>query len=149
MKTLFSLDTGICLACSSEQFCATCELTSIQCTSCLSGYTLNKGKCISNQNVGVNMVFNTDYNTFLLNINRFKLDLLEKLGESYQGRPRLITILSILYGSVQIDSLFTTPNEQNPLDLFNTLDTGLEGESFGNLTISSVSVIANGFIPKE
>jgi len=46
------------------------------------------------------MVFNTDYNTFLLNINRFKLDLLEKLGESYQGRPRLITILSILYGSV-------------------------------------------------
>jgi len=75
-------------------------LTSTQCTSCLSGYTLNKGKCISDQNVGVNMVFNTDYNTFLLNINRFKLDLLEKLGESYQGRPRLITILSILYGSV-------------------------------------------------
>ena len=29
------------------------------------------------------------------------------------------------------------------------MDSGLEEESFGNLTISSVSVIANGFIPKE
>ena len=68
MGTFLGLATGVCNPCSAEAFCATCQFSESQCTSCLNKYTLNLRKCISDENLGIQMTLNADFNTFMTKI---------------------------------------------------------------------------------
>ena len=70
----------------------------------------------------MNLVLDTDYNTFLMNINGFKLGILRKLGGRFVGRLRLITILSIIFSSVDVSTSVTLPEGEDADETFNSLN---------------------------
>ena len=144
MKTFFGFPTGLCEACDSEDaFCGSCIFSPSQCTTCISDeYQLKKGKCISKKNVGCKFSLNANYNSFMLNINKFKLDFVNRLGGAFRGKIRLLTFLKLVFGSVNAEAQVTVPAGESPDDAFNTLNSGLEGAELGGLPITSASVEA-------
>lgn len=127
MNTFFGLATGVCNPCSADAFCATCQFSESQCKSCLTGYHLNLRKCISDSNLGVSMTLNADFNTFMANIISFKLSICDMLGGSFRGKEKLFTILSLIFGSVQVGGSVTVPEGESADDAFTSLSNSLEG----------------------
>ena len=80
--------TGICEPCSSDiGFCATCEYTDYQCTSCLDGYSLRGIKCISDVRIVFVVLLDTTIIAFIPLINGFKRAFMNTLGPPYAGNP--------------------------------------------------------------
>ena len=125
MDSFLGLATGVCNPCSADAFCATCQFSESQCTSCLDGYSLNLMKCISDSNLGVSMTLNADFNTFMANIISFKLSICRMLGGSFVGKEKLFTILSLVFGSVEVDGSVTVPEGEDATSAFDSLSSSL------------------------
>ena len=78
----------------------------------------------------------------MININKFKLDFVNRLGGAFRGKIRLLTFLKLVFGSVNAEAQVTVPAGESPDDAFNTLNSGLEGAELGGLPITSASVEA-------
>jgi hypothetical protein len=76
---------GVCQQCNPNLGCATCLSNSV-CLSCLTNYTLKGSKCLSNQNIRVQMTLLHDLSTFTPKLRGFKLAFLELLGDNFSGQ---------------------------------------------------------------
>lgn len=146
MASFLGLPTGKCESCSEEDFCLTCRGAASRCTSCIDDYTLKGFKCRSDKGVSMDMTLDTDYNQFIVNINKFKHGLLSLLGDSFKGKLKLLTILSIKEGSVDLEAALTVPENSTAEDSYDTLSGALvEGTSVGGISLTKSNVAAEGF----
>ena len=72
------------------------------------------------------------------------------LGDKFEGKLKLLTILSIKEGSVDIEAALTVPEDSTAEDSYNTLSEFFEeGETtLGGMTLTS-TVKAEGFTPDD
>lgn len=86
------------------------------------------------------MTLNADFNTFMTNIIEFKLSICRMLGGNFVGKEKLFTILSLVFGSVNVDGTVTVPEGEDPTEAFNSLSTQLEGSAVGGMPVTSAGI---------
>ena len=95
MEVVNGEETGNCRACLATAFCSTCIDSESQCTSCISGYSLEGIKCVSDTNIDMVLVLDATIDSFVLAVNNFKKDFMNNLGPPYSSNPQWLTINSI------------------------------------------------------
>lgn len=96
-----------CIQCQSP--CAQCIGNAVTCTQCISGFSLNGWKCVSNFNFGFQLTLDTTLNNFYSNYNSFLTSLAQIIG----GNTNQITIINIIQGSVNVDGSINTDSTSN------------------------------------
>lgn len=114
MQMVNNEPNGKCGACDSN--CATCGASPTHCLTCPSGSTLDGLKCISNQNIGFQLVFSSataaspaeELQSFIVIMQEIRLSLGGTLGEPYSTNPDLISFTSVESGSVITNGIVST-----------------------------------------
>lgn len=137
-----SLSPMTCVACESP--CATCNGNPKSCLSCVSGYTFKGAKCVTNFNFQVAVVFSVTAAVFNTNYLDFLINVADTLGVSLRD----ITIISIVYGSVNLDFQVSTTNSagsNGAVSQENSLKNLIQsGSTTNGMSVSSSSVTTNG-----
>ena len=129
-----------CLPCVSP--CQTCINSPTTCTSCVGGFTLKGGICVSSFNFQVNVVFGVNLQTFQQNYFNF----INQLANAAQVTHQNILIQSITAGSVSVNSLVNanySPSSNQAANINQNLNNLFTSNSLG-MPITSYSVTTNG-----
>lgn len=130
---------GQCLKCQSP--CASCLGIPTYCTSCVSGFTKKGWKCQNNTYVQFNMTLNDDPANIMNNIDVIVQQLLRICGES-TSNVDAVTFDRINTGSTLLTGSLTSSS--NPATAASALTASLASNSFGNYTVLSASISAQG-----
>lgn len=151
MQTLNNLATGTCLSCDSN--CATCTTSPTYCLSCPTGSTLNGVKCLSNQNVGFDMVFKsptttnatTEYTNFMAVIEDVRLAIAGQLGTTFVANPDLISFKSINSGSVLVSGYIDTSSSSSANAVAASTSNIQNNGGYVGFSLLSSTYVSNGF----
>ena len=130
----------VCLACQSP--CQTCSISVSLCLSCVSNYTLVGAQCVSSFNYQIITVLNAPASTFNINY----LSFLNTAANAIQSSINVVTVLSIVYGSVTVTMLVSsnfTPGSQAAISQQNNLQAALSGTVAG-MQVTSTVITTNG-----
>ena len=134
-----------CRACRSP--CLTCAGTQRRCVTCVPGYTLTNGKCLSNFNYGFNVTFSVNPADFYLVYDT----VLEQLGAAVGDDYGAVGIDSILQGSTIVNGQIATtasPGTSTSQTQFSNVQNLLGTSSnIAGLSVIASSVTANGGDP--
>ena len=151
MQTLNNLATGTCLACDSN--CATCKNSATYCLSCPTGSSLNGVKCLSNQNVGFDMVFKsatttnstTEYTNFMAVIEDVRLAIAGQLGTTFVNDPSLISFKTVKSGSVSVSGYIDTSASSSANSVASSTSNIQNNGGYVGFSLLSSTYVANGF----
>lgn len=151
MQTLNNQATGTCLACDSN--CASCSTSPTYCLSCPTGSTLNGVKCLSNQNVGFDMVFKsptttnatTEYTNFMAAIEDIRLSIAGQLGTAFVSNPGLISFKTVKSGSVSVSGYIDTSSSSSANTVATSTSNIQNGGGYVGFSLLSSTYVANGF----
>ena len=130
----------VCLACLSP--CQTCSISVSLCLSCVINYTLVGTQCVSSFNFQIITVLNAPASTF----NKNYLSFLNTVANAIQSSINVVTVLSIVYGSVTVTMLASsnyTPGSQAAISQQNNLQVALSGTVAG-MQVTSTVIATNG-----
>ena len=133
-----------CTQCMSP--CSSCSVSTITCTSCVAGYTLNGSQCVSSFNFQISVSFssNTNSTTFNVQLTQF----ISSIASAANVSPSQVIIISIIYGSIIVNAIISTtnaPGSSAAISQQNGLQNALNsGNVVGGLAVSTSTVSTNG-----
>ena len=132
-----------CTQCMSP--CSSCSVSTITCTSCVAGYTLNGSQCVSSFNFQISVSFssNTNSTTFNVQLTQF----ISSIASAANVSPSQVIIISIIYGSIIVNAIISTtnaPGSSAAISQQNGLQNALNSGNVGGLAVSTSTVSTNG-----
>lgn len=133
-----------CLACSGN--CATCMNTPTTCLTCQSGFSLSGNRCLNDNQIDVEVTFNTDggdNSIFTNNYNQIMSGLASSAGVAQSN----IIVSSIVYSSVILNAVVTidaAPGSSQATNIQNAINNYFTNLNIPGLTVAQSTVVNPG-----